>query len=247
MTVEVTAALIAGLVSLIGILVSYIVTHQTIKLQCEMQSLEQKASEERLQQELNAKRLEWEPTIQSQHAMQLLEQQAAEERLRRELDAKRLEWESSLRSQEQQWQVSFREELRRNLVQESTLEVTRQRIKLYGEIWRMLKVTSQYEWRHQPDLKTSVKYLVEQLSDAAYNETGMVMSDRSLRLLNNLRNGCADFLRGETADQEIIDRAHMLKHSLRSDLGIIDYEYESDLLAVAASMGKVDNWEKHPA
>lgn len=213
MSAEVSSALIAGLVSLLGIVISYLTTRQT---------------------------------LQSQHELQVLENKAAEGRLRQEISAKHLELGATLKAQEQQWQESFRAELRRNLIEESTLEITSLRIKLYGGVWRMLKVTSHYEWRSQPDLKDTVKRLVEQLSEVAFSETGMVMSDRSRRLLTNLRSGCAQFLRDEIPGQEVIDRAHMLKHGLRSDLGIIDYEYESDLIAVAASLGKVDDWEKKP-
>jgi hypothetical protein len=70
------------------------------------------------------------------------------------------------------------------------------------------------------------------------------MSDRSRRLLVNLRAGCGAFLRDALSAQDLIDRAHLFKHSLRSDLGIIDYEYESDLNKVAHRLGKVDDWVK---
>lgn len=70
------------------------------------------------------------------------------------------------------------------------------------------------------------------------------MSDRSRRLLTNVRSGCNAFLKGTLSDRKLLERVHLLKHSMRGDLGIIDYEYESDLNEVARHLGKVDDWSK---
>jgi hypothetical protein len=181
-------------------------------------------------------------TRKHERELRLLEQKRGEERLRVELEAKREEWEKNLLAEEQRWQESFRAELRRNLTQESTLEIIRRRISLYGEVWKVLKVTAGYEWRRLEDQKTAVKQLADYLTDISFGEAGLLMSDRSRRLLVNLRSGCGAFLKDLLPDKELIDRAHLLKHSLRSDLGIIDYEYESDLNEVAHHLGRVDGW-----
>ena len=183
MQAEVTAALIAAVVSMAGVIVTYITTSQ-----------------------------------------------------------QRKQWLAEFRAQELHWQESFRAELRQQLVQESTLETVRTRIRLYGEVWRALKITSQYEWRHLPDTKTAVKNLADRLTDFAYSEVGLVMTDRSRRLLTSLRRGCGHFLRDEVDAQELINRAHLLKHSMRSDLGIITEEYESELDRIATLLGRVDDW-----
>ncbi len=117
-------------------------------------------------------------------------------------------------------------------------------MKRYGDIWKDLRMTGGYEWRNLADPKASVKQLADRLTDIAHGEVGMIMSDRSRRLLTNLRAGCGGFIREEISGEELIDRAHQLKHSMRSDLGIIDYEYESDLNAVADRLGRVDDWKR---
>ena len=178
----------------------------------------------------------------TQRDLQRREQIAAEQRLHAELEAKRQEWQSALDAQERQWQESFRAELRQNLLQESTLELMRTRLKLYGEVWRTLRITSKHEWRNLSSPDESVRQLAEQLTVFAYSEMGLVMSDLARRLLNNLRAGCSAYLRGEITGDELIYRAHMLKHALRSDLGIVDYEYDSDLLLIANQLGRIDDW-----
>src|SRR5712692_1085925 len=123
---EVIAALVAGVVSILGLLINSLVTLQVRR---------------------------------HERALRVMEQQAIEARIRAEMNAKREEWQTSLTAQEQQWQESFRAELRRNLIQESTLEVTRLRLKRYSEVWKELRITSDYEWRNLADQKTSVKQL----------------------------------------------------------------------------------------
>jgi hypothetical protein len=151
------------------------------------------------------------------------------------------------KKEEQRWQENFRAELRRNLVQESTLEIMRRRMQLYGEVWKALKVTAGYEWKKHTDQegqKEMIQQLADYLTDVSYSETGLLMSDRSRRLILNLRVGCGQFLKGAISSEEIKNRAYLLKHSMRGDLGIIDYQYESDLNEVAHRLGKVDDWEK---
>lgn len=148
------------------------------------------------------------------------------------------------KNEERRWQESFSAELRRNLAQESALEIMRRRRQLYGEVWKALKVSAGYEWKKHKDQKEVVQQLADYLTDVAYSETGLLMSDRSRRLITNLRIGCGDFLRDAIPGEEIINRTYLLKHSMRSDLGIIDHEYESDLEEVAHRLGKVDDWKK---
>lgn len=171
------------------------------------------------------------------------EQAATEARLREELITRREEWLADFQAQERRWQETFRAELRRELTQESTLETIRTRLKLYGDVWRTLRVTAGYEWRKLDDPLPAVRQFADKLTDYAYSEVGLVMSDRSRRLLTNLRAGCGAFLRGQLEAKELLDRAHLLKHSMRSDLGIITEEYESDLDRIAARLGRVDDWK----
>src|SRR5579884_3057951 len=148
MTSEVLAALIAGGISAVGLIVNFVITLQTHKHERELR---------------------------------LLEQKVGEERLKTELAAKREELEKNLLTEEQHWQEGFRAELRRNLAQESTLEIVRRRIPLYAEVWKALKVTAGYEWRRLEDQEAAVKQLAEYLTSIAYGETGLLMSDRSRR------------------------------------------------------------------
>lgn len=211
MSPEVTAALIAGIVSVLGLVVNYIITYQARRNERELRQAEIRSSEERI---------------------------------RAEIAAKREEWQTELAAHERRWQESFRAELRRDLVQESSLETVRARMRLYGDVWRTLKITAGYEWRNLTDPKMAVQQMADKLTDFAYSEVGMFMSDRSRRLLNHLRVSCGAFFRGELTDAELRNRAHLLKHSLRSDLGIITYEYESDLDQIAQRLGRVDDWTR---
>ena len=179
-----------------------------------------------------------------EYALQRAEIKASEQRMKVEIESKRDQWQTELTHEEVHWQESFRAELRRQLVQESTLEVVKARMQLYGEVWRALKITSGHEWRLLDNKQLAVKQMANCLTDFAYSEVGMFMSDRSRRLLNNLRTGSGEFLDGAITDLELRTRAHLLNHSLRSDLGIITYEYESGLDEAARRLGRVDDWSK---
>lgn len=146
------------------------------------------------------------------------------------------------RVQQKQWQEGFRAELQRDLTQESTLEVLRRRLLLYPEIWKALKITAGYEWNKLTDKKVAVQQLADRLTDLAYNETGLVMTDRSRRLLLKLRRDCGSFIQGKLTDTDLKNSTYLLKHSLRSDVGIKDQVYESAMNEVAQGLGKVDDW-----
>ena len=146
------------------------------------------------------------------------------------------------RGKQKQWQESFRAELRRDLTQESALEVVRRRLNLYPNVWKALKITAGYEWEHLADKKEAVQQLANKLTDVAYSETGLVMTDRSRRLLLTLRSDCGSFIKGNLTYDDLKNRAYQLKHSTRSDVYIIDKVYESALNEVAQGLGKVDDW-----
>jgi hypothetical protein len=146
------------------------------------------------------------------------------------------------RGQQKQWQESFGAELRRDLTQESALEVIRRRLTLYPDVWKALKITAGYEWDHLIDKKEAVQKLANTLTDVAYSETGFIMTDRSRRLLLQLRSDCGSFIQGILTYHDLKARAYQLKHSMRSDVYIIDQVYESALNEVAQGLGKVDDW-----
>ena len=146
------------------------------------------------------------------------------------------------RAQQKQWQEGFRAELQRNLAQESTLEVLRRRLILYPDVWKALKITAGYEWNQLTDKKVAVQQLADKLTDVAFNEIGLVMTDRSRRLLLKLRRDCGSFIEGKLTYNDLKNSAHLLKHSMRSDMGIKDQVYESALNEVAQGLGKVDDW-----
>ena len=151
---------------------------------------------------------------------------------------------AEVQARREEWQESFRAELRRDLIKESSLETIRVRMKLYGAVWKSLKITAGHEWKKLQDPKAAVQKLADELTDFAYSDFGLVMSDRSRRLLTHLRSGCGDYLRGNIDQAELKNRAHLLKHSMRSDLGIITEEYESDLHQIAEQVGRVDDWRE---
>ncbi len=179
-----------------------------------------------------------------EHALHRSEIEASVQRMRVEIESRHEQWQAELASEEAHWQESYRAELRRQLVQESTLEVVKTRMRLYGEIWRTLKITARHTWRSLDNKQLAVQQMADSLTDFAYGDVGMFMSDRSRRLLNHLRIGSGEFLKGKITDEELKQRAHLLKHSLRSDLGIITYEYESDLDNITQRLGRVDDWSK---
>jgi hypothetical protein len=172
-----------------------------------------------------------------------LDQAAAEQRLRTELLAKRDDWMQQYQAEETRWQESFRAELRRELIEASTLEIVRTRSRLYGDVWRELKLTAGYEWRRVADKRAAVQKMANKLTEFAFSEVGLVMSDRTRRLLTSLRSACGAYIRDESTEQELIGWAHLIKHSMRSDLGIITEEYESELDRIAQRIGRVDDWK----
>ncbi len=141
-----------------------------------------------------------------------------------------------------QWQESFRAELRRDLFKETSVDVIKTRFDHYAKVWEILKITSGYHIKRSNSLKEDIQNLANELSDFAYSTTGLLMTDRSRRLLNYLRAGCGDFLKENISIEEVRKRAHLLKHSLRSDLGIGECEYENEINIIAQKLGRVDEW-----
>ncbi|HRQ41028.1 MAG TPA: hypothetical protein PLD25_24190 [Chloroflexota bacterium] len=166
----------------------------------------------------------------------------SQKNVKEELKFHQEEWQANLLSKERQWQESFRAELRRDLVRESTLEILKGRLICYGNVWGTLKITSGHNIKHSTDLKKDIQLLANELTNFAYSQTGLLMTDRSRRLLNHLRVGCGSFLKDEIEIQEIQNRAHLLKHSMRSDVGIENLEYESEINSIAKRLGRVDDW-----
>jgi hypothetical protein len=150
--------------------------------------------------------------------------------------------EQKRRDQQKQWQDSFRVELQRDLTQESTLEVLRRRLNLYPDVWKALKITATHEWNQLTDKKEAVQQLANHLTDVSYSETGFVMTDRSRRLLLKLRYDCGSFIDGNLTYLNLKNSAYLLKHSMRSDVGMDEQVYESALNEVAHRFGKVDDW-----
>lgn len=147
-----------------------------------------------------------------------------------------------LRTEQEKWQESYRAELHRDLTRETNLRIMEQRMISYGGVWEMLRITSKYEARNAIDIQLEIRTLANQLTSVAYGTPGMLMSDRTRRLLNHLRQGCAAYLKSELDLSELQTRAHLLKHSMRSDLGIEDYEYSNEVRRIALSLGRVDDW-----
>ncbi len=50
------------------------------------------------------------------------------------------------------------------------------------------------------------------------------------------------YIEGKLTGNELKNSAYLLKHSMRSDVYIIDKVYESALNEVAQGLGKVDDW-----
>lgn len=147
-----------------------------------------------------------------------------------------------LNQKEQQWQESFRAELRRDLIRESTLKILDYRLRNYGELWKTLQKFSGFNLRRDQNPKQSVSQVASELNELTYNVTGLVMTDRSRRLLTYLLSGCSSYLKEECALDEIHFRSHLLKHSLRSDVGIEDYEFENEMKEISQKVGRVDDW-----
>jgi hypothetical protein len=129
-----------------------------------------------------------------------------------------------------------------NSPQESTLEVLRRRLNLYPDVWKALKITATHEWNQLTDKKEAVQQLANHLTDVSYSETGFVMTDRSRRLLLKLRYDCGSFIDGNLTYLNLKNSAYLLKHSMRSDVGMDEQVYESALNEVAHRFGKVDDW-----
>lgn len=141
-----------------------------------------------------------------------------------------------------QWQESFRAQLRSDLMKENAVRIMQARLDCYVEVWQTLTIMTGYHVRRSGNLESDIQELAFRLTEFAYGKPGLLMSDRSRRLLNHLRGGCGEFLRGELEIREVQNRSHVLKHSMRSDIGIEDYEYESEVMAIASKLGRVDDW-----
>lgn len=144
--------------------------------------------------------------------------------------------------QEKQWQEGFRAELRKDLIMKSTLHVIENRLNTYEDVWRVLRKFSGFHLRRDKELHKTVEEVGSELNNLANSKAGMIMTERSRKLTSHLLSGCSFFLKGELGLQEIHNRSHLLKSSLRSDLGIENYEYENEMNNIASKLGRVDDW-----
>lgn len=70
--------------------------------------------------------------------------------------------------------------------------------------------------------------MADDLTNVAYSNLGLLMSEESRTHLTNLRRGCGAFKKNQITFQELARQANWFKHSLRADLHIPSKAVENE-------------------
>lgn len=129
--------------------------------------------------------------------------------------------------------------------EEVSAELISQRIEPYAEFMKHLEVFSSL---HRNELETNTQKMAEvidMLQDAIYGKIGLIASHQTRPLLLFVRLGCIQFTKSEITFEELIHRVWALHFSMRSDVGIIQPMWESEVERIQKQTGKGErSWER---
>ena len=138
----------------------------------------------------------------------------------------------------EQWQQDLERSIRESVGSGQALKLFEARLKAYEPIWPLLKPTARFEWKRlggkqkaedsEQRAIQAVQEMADGLTSIAYGNAGLLMSDRSRKLLLHLRRGCGAFLKGRITFEELHNQAYWFKHSLRADLMIPDVAVDNE-------------------
>lgn len=157
---------------------------------------------------------------------------------RRKIKGDTRQWEQEFQSKQAEWKQAVERGITQVVFQETSIKLYEARLEEYASVWSLLKITAGYEWRKlggkklaqdsdQDAIKT-VQKMADNLTNVAYGNLGLLMSEESRTHLTNLRRGCGAFKKNQITFQELARQAHWFKHSLRADLHIPSKAVENE-------------------
>jgi hypothetical protein len=100
---------------------------------------------------------------------------------------------------------------------------------------------------HRQELESDPKKMAEvidMLQGAIYGKTGLVASHQTRPLILFIRIGCIQLTKGEITFEELIHRVWALHFSMRSDIGIVQPMWDSEVENIQRQSPKDEGeWE----
>jgi hypothetical protein len=143
-----------------------------------------------------------------------------------------------LKDDRRQWERAVERGITQTIFQETSIKLYEARLREYASVWPLLKITARYEWQrlggdklakdsHQ-DVVEAVQKMADDLTNIAYDNLGLLMSEESRTHLTGLRRCCGAFKKNKITFEELAGQAHWFKHSLRADLHIPSRSIENE-------------------
>lgn len=121
-----------------------------------------------------------------------------------------------------------------------SVELIRQRIEPYTELMHRLEMLSSI---HKEELESSpkkVQAFIDILQKLLYGKVGLLASHETRLMLIYLRSGCFGFMKRKIEFSDLMKRLWALHFSLRSDLGITQPSWSSEIERIRNEPGKND-------
>jgi hypothetical protein len=118
--------------------------------------------------------------------------------------------------------------------EEVSVELIRQRIEPYAEFMKDLEALSSL---HLDEVQAHPEKMfagMQVLQDAVYGKVGLLTSHSTRQVLLYVRAGCKHFVEGKITKGELTARLWALHFALRSDLGIAQPEWPSEVERIHA-------------
>lgn len=127
-----------------------------------------------------------------------------------------------------QWRRDLKVKLSR-VREDVTIELIRQRIKPYTEFFRQLEPMSSANAETIMADPQRVEPVRQALQDAVYGKVGLLASSDTRDIIIYARDSCTAFLAGELSYDELLSRFWLVHRAMRSDLGIIQRGWDSEV------------------
>ena len=144
------------------------------------------------------------------------------------------------------WRRDVRIKLQ-NLREQVSVELIRQRIRPYVELMKQLEIFSSLRKEEFLSSSNKIEQAINILQNAIYGKPGLIASHQTRPLLLFVRLGCMQFKNEEISIEELIHRVWALEFSLRSDIGIPQPMWESEVERIHKETSKREsgsNWER---
>lgn len=127
-----------------------------------------------------------------------------------------------------QWRRDLNVKLSR-VREEVTIELIQQRIGPYSDLLPLLEPMSSSNAATMNADRRCAEPVLRALQNAIYGKVGLLASDDTRRILIYARYGCVEFMQNRLGYDELLRRVWLAHSAMRSDLGIIQRDWESEI------------------